>query len=450
MLNQELYKKYDVPAPRYTSYPTVPYWSETPSKDDWLSSIDKSLKADTSAWSLYVHIPFCESFCTYCACNTSTTRDHGKEDEYIKALLTEWEIYRKQSRFLPERRLKQIHLGGGSPTFMSPENLTRLLKPIIDFSNCDLSILDASFEADPRTTTREHLEALYELGFSRISIGVQDFNEKVQRAVNRVQPRSVTERVLNDAREIGFKAVNFDLIYGLPKQDEAAIKHTVETTVELKPDRIALYSLAVVPWIKPAHKKFLEQEIPSGAKKRKLYEIAYNELTEAGYDSIGMDHFALKHDPLKQAQIHQTLHRNFMGYTEHRTDFLLGLGASAISDSGYCYHQNEKVLPVYLRKLAAGEIPTCRGHLLNEEDRDYKEIILSLMTRYQMPFSRKKAIPETLSNLEVLLGDGLVDLHDKELKVTEQGRPFLRNIAMAFDLRMLRAKPEASVFSQSV
>ncbi|MDC0357600.1 oxygen-independent coproporphyrinogen III oxidase [Oligoflexia bacterium] len=450
MNRSELFKKYDVPAPRYTSYPTVPYWSTTPTKEEWLQSVQDTLMEDETTWSMYIHIPFCESFCTYCACNTSTTKDHSKEAEYIAALHQEWNIYASNFSLLSEKPLRQIHIGGGSPSFLSAENMRVMLTPILELANISHDAFDASVEVDPRTTTEDQLKVLHDLGFSRISIGVQDFNEEVQRLVNRVQPREITERVAQMARAIGYYSVNFDLIYGLPKQTPEAMRHTVETTVALKPDRIALYSLAIVPWIKPAHRKFKDSDLPTGEAKRKLYEIAVDMLLEAGYVEIGMDHFALPHDTLNTARQAGKLHRNFMGYTENRTDLLLALGASSISESKSCYHQNEKVLPVYLRRLANGELPTHRGHLLTDEDKVQKQRILSLMTRGEILFDDRSAITRCSDLLEPLINDGVITIDGTHLKVTEAGKPFLRNVAMALDFRLRDDKPETKVFSQAV
>ena len=249
---KELFAKYDVPAPRYTSYPTVPFWTESPTTQQWLAALDSAFQDESATWAIYLHLPFCETLCTFCACNTVTTRDHGREDVYVDLLLREWSLYRERVPQFASRPLQQLHLGGGSPTFFSPENLKRILVPMLSETQMDKDHFDASVEIDPRRTTLDQLQTLYDLGFTRISLGVQDFNEEVQKLVNRHQPYEITKRVNDQAREVGYTSVNFDLIYGLPRQTMQSIENTAQQTIELRPDRIALYSFALVPWIKPS------------------------------------------------------------------------------------------------------------------------------------------------------------------------------------------------------
>ena len=341
-----LLKKYDIPAPRYTSYPTVPYWTDSPSSEDWMASLEKTFSSDFSKasvpWSLYVHIPFCETLCTFCGCNTSITKNHDVEEEYIENLLTEWDLYKERLSDFCTQPLLHFHYGGGTPTFLSPENLKKLTEGLLKDVTLDSKTFEGSIEVDPRRTSFAHLKSVFGLGFKRISLGVQDFNEKVQILVNRVQPFSLVKHVTEEAREVGYESVNFDLIYGLPKQDLDCMKKTIEKTIELKPERIALYSLAFVPWIKPQQRRFKESDLPQGFQKRQLYEFSRKALLGAGYLEIGMDHFALPEDGLSKAKENLTLHRNFMGYTPFRTQILLGLGVSAISESPFCFHQNQK------------------------------------------------------------------------------------------------------------
>ena len=368
-MSTDLFKKYDIPAPRYTSYPTVPYWSDNPTTMQWIENVRETFAKPTASWSLYLHIPFCETLCTFCGCNTSITKDHSREEPYVGLIHKEWESYLKAVPEMAQRPLLQLHLGGGTPTFLSPANLKRLLEPMLKQMNRDESHFEGSIEVDPRRTSREQLATLRELGFTRVSLGVQDFNPEVQRLVNRVQPRAMTEKIVNEARELGYSSVNFDLIYGLPKQTEESIREMAEITCAMRPDRIALYSFAKVPWIKPAQRLFKDEDLPEGEPKRRLYEIARAILLGAGYVEIGMDHFALPEDSLSVSERTGELHRNFMGYADRRTDALIGLGVSAISETPGCFHQNEKVLPIYERRVLNGEIPTLRGHLLNLEDR---------------------------------------------------------------------------------
>jgi oxygen-independent coproporphyrinogen-3 oxidase len=443
---KELFAKYDVPAPRYTSYPTVPFWSESPTTEQWLEAMDRALRDAATTWGIYLHLPFCESLCTFCACNTVITRDHGREEGYVDLLLREWSLYRERLPQLATRPLRQLHLGGGSPTFFAPENLKRLLTPLLTQTEMGKEHFDASIEVDPRRVTLDQMHMLYELGFRRISLGVQDFNEEVQKLVNRHQPFEVTKRATDQARELGYTSVNFDLIYGLPRQTLQSIEATARQTIELRPDRIALYSFALVPWIKPTQRSYKDEDLPKAGEKRALYERSRQMLLDAGYIEIGMDHFALAHDALNLAQTEGKLHRNFMGYTEERTRVLIGLGVSAISETPTCFHQNEKALPAYERRLRAGELPTLRGHLLNEEDQARREQILQFMTQFKVELDQEQ-VADALQFLQPLLKDGLVELCGSELRLTDKGRPFLRNATMFFDERLRRQQPETSTFS---
>ena len=445
----DLFAKYDVPAPRYTSYPTVPFWSEMPTTEQWLTELSSAFEDEQATWSLYLHLPFCESLCTFCACNTVITRNHQREIGYKELLLTEWGLYRDRVPKLRERPLLGVHLGGGTPTFFAPETLRQILKPILSETRMDTARFEASVEVHPGHTTREHLTTLRELGFTRISIGVQDFDPEVQRIVNRNQPYEVTRTCTDAARELGYTSVNYDLIYGLPKQTIERFSESVEKTIELRPDRIALYSFALVPWIKPAQRSYTDEDIPKAAEKRALYEMARERLQAAGYIEIGMDHFALPHDGMAQAQRDGTLHRNFQGYTETRTSVLLGLGVSAISEAPTCFHQNEKAFPVYERRVSQGEIPTFRGHLLSEEDQELREQILKFMTRFEVEL-RERQPDDAKQFLSSLIDDGLVEIQDERLTLTDRGRPFLRNACMFFDYRLRRQQPQARTFSQAL
>jgi oxygen-independent coproporphyrinogen-3 oxidase len=445
-----LFKKYDVPAPRYTSYPTVPYWTDSPTVDEWIASLRAVFTKPDASWSLYLHIPYCESLCTFCGCNTVITRDHGVESPYVDKILIEWNRYLEQVPEIKERGLRQLHLGGGTPTFLAPKELERLLTPILSAVKRDPSDFEGSVEIDPRRTTREHLEVLYRLGFRRVSLGVQDFDPEVQRIVNRVQPVEITRSITEIAREIGFESVNFDLIYGLPKQDAEKFLKTAEMTVQLRPDRIALYSFALVPWIKKVQRIFKDEDVPNGTDKRGIYEVARKILLDGGYVEIGMDHFALPTDSLAKSIGKGELHRNFMGYTDHRTDALLGIGLSAISETPTCFHQNEKVLPVYERLLAEGKIPSLRGHKLTEADRAHREQILGLMTIGKTKFLDAAEKADVLVFLEEPIRDGLAIIEGDTIQVTEIGKPFLRNICMAFDRRLREKAPTTRTFSQAV
>jgi oxygen-independent coproporphyrinogen III oxidase len=445
---KDLFRKYDVPAPRYTSYPTVPYWESTPTAEMWIASLKKSFSKPDAAWSLYLHIPYCESLCTFCGCNTVITKDHGKEAAYVETLLQEWQTYLNLVPELKTSSLKHLHLGGGTPTFLSAANLEKLLSPIMAAVNCS-SEFEASIEVDPRRTTREQLQTLHRLGFKRVSLGVQDFEPEVQRLINRIQPYEITKKITREARELGYESVNFDLIYGLAKQTPESIKASVQKTIELRPDRIALYSLAIVPWIKPAQRLFKDEDLPAGEEKRKLYEIARKMLMSAGYVEIGMDHFALPTDALAKAANAGKLHRNFMGYTDHHTDVLLGLGVSSISETSEIFHQNEKLLPVYQEKVAKGEIASHRGHCLTVEDQERRKQILEFMTKGRVHlYPGQKQAAEVF--LDEMQKDGLIEIQETEMILTEKGRPFLRNACVFFDERLKKKNPSTPIFSKSL
>lgn len=454
-LRMNLVDKYNVAGPRYTSYPTVPYWNQDSfSLDGWKTSLVRSFKEsnETEGISLYIHLPFCESLCTFCGCNKRITKNHGVEIPYLESVLKEWQLY---LALLDEKpRIKELHLGGGTPTFFSPENLSKLINGI--FENAE-KLLDAdlSFEGHPNNTTSEHLKALYELGFNRVSYGVQDYNEKVQRAIHRVQPFQNVKRATEQARNIGYKSVGHDIIFGLPFQTEAHIVETIERTKELMPDRIAFYSYAHVPWIKGSGQRgFNEEDLPSGEVKRKMYETGKRMLEEAGYVEIGMDHFALRNDSLYEAVENKTIHRNFMGYTASTTQVMVGLGVSSISDSWYSFGQNVKSVEEYQHIIEEGEIPVYRGHILTDEDLIIRRHILNMMCKLETSWANESdrfpELPEVLRKLKEMEADGIVEIKDNGLKVPEKGRPYVRNICMAFDLLLQRKQPDTRLFSMTV
>ncbi|CAN5629582.1 oxygen-independent coproporphyrinogen III oxidase [soil metagenome] len=450
MSDSQFFSKYDVPAPRYTSYPTVPYWTDNPTREQWIEQLNAGLAPAASSWSMYVHIPFCETLCTFCGCNTTITKDHKRENPYVTRVLKEREAYLKAAPELANRPLVNMHLGGGTPTFLSASELDRLVGGLLQGLKKDPRGFEGSIEIDPRRTKPEQLEVLRKHGFTRVSLGVQDFDPEVQRLVNRIQPFEQTKLITDAARKLGYDSVNFDLIYGLPKQTLETTKYMIEKTLELRPDRIALYSFALVPWIKPAQRLFKDEDLPAGAEKRALYEHARAALIDAGYVEIGMDHFALLTDGLSKAANSGTLHRNFMGYSDVRTDVLLGLGVSSISEAPGCFHQNEKVLPVYEEQTDKGLIPTFRGHLLSTEDRARREQILRLMTRFEVDLENDAQVADIEQFLSELIKDGLVSLRGKKLVMSKGGRPFLRNACMALDTRLRAKAPNARIFSMSV
>ena len=450
-----LIQKYNVPGPRYTSYPTVPYWDEDGfSVADWKETLQQSfVQSNTSEGiSLYIHLPFCESLCTFCGCNKRITKQHNVEHPYIDAVLKEWQLY---CELLPKKPIiKEIHLGGGTPTFFSPENLERLINGLFE-NAVKHPNHEFSFEGHPNNTTRTHLQKLYDLGFRRVSFGVQDYSETVQKAIHRIQSFHNVAKVTFWAREIGYTSIGHDLIFGLPFQTVADVIDTIDKTNSLQPDRLAFYSYAHVPWIKGnGQRGFKDEDLPKDEEKRLLYEIGKKRLYENGYHEIGMDHFSLETDSLYHSFNERKLHRNFMGYTSSKTQVMIGLGVSSISDSWYSFAQNVKTLEEYYACLEKNELPVFRGHLLTDEDLIIRKHILNIMCQlhtswheYGYFFSEINQVLERLHEMEE---DGLVIITNHSLNVTEKGKAFIRNICMAFDLRMTRKLPETKLFSMTV
>jgi len=450
-MSANLLKKYNIPAPRYTSYPTVPYWQKTaPTVEEWTKRVQKAFFVNPEI-SLYIHLPYCESLCTYCGCNKHITKNHQVEEPYVESVLREWKLY--TALFSKKPVVKEIHLGGGTPTFFQPESLEKLIRGILDVAEAAKDF-EFGFEAHPASTTTEHLATLRELGFRRMSIGVQDFDPEILKITNRHQTYEEVRRATLEARELGFDSINFDLIFGLPLQTASHIRDTMKKVQNLRPERIAFYSYAHVPWIKPSQRAYSEADLPKGEEKRALYELGRQLLETADYREIGMDHFALPQDALYQAMKKGTLHRNFMGYTPHFTHLCIALGASSISDSWDAFVQNEKRIATYRERVDAGQFPISRGHLLTIEDEVIRKHILNIMCRFETDWfdeeSRFEALPEALDRLEELERDGLLERLPCQLKVTEKGRPFIRNICLAFDARFWRKQPEGALFSQVV
>ncbi|TGK46069.1 oxygen-independent coproporphyrinogen III oxidase [Leptospira kanakyensis] len=445
---KHLLEKYDIPAPRYTSYPTVPYWTDSPTLEECIQSLETYLSPKDSKLAIYLHIPFCETLCTFCGCNTSITKNHTVEEPYVTALKNELQLYTEKVSSLSGKNLSELHLGGGSPTYLSDYNLQSTIEFILNKLN-PTEDPQYSIEVDPRRTRVSQLKLLQKLGFRRISLGVQDFDPEVQRLVNRIQPFELTENITLEARALGFDSINFDLIYGLPKQTLDSMKYSIEKTLALRPDRIAFYSYAHVPWIKASHRLFTEKDLPEPSVKRELYETGRSLLESAGYREIGMDHFALPHDKLWKAFDTNKLHRNFMGYSESKTDVMLGLGSSSISETPDLFFQNQKLEMKYRKSILDGIIPILRGHKLNSSDQIRKHLILDLMTSWKVnvPSEMKAHVIDFLQEME---SDKLVHWQDNILSVTEKGKPFLRIIAMAFDEKLQLDKPTKPVFSKAI
>lgn len=435
---EQLIRKYNIPGPRYTSYPTVPYWdAKSFSPMQWKSQLSEVFKNKKEEIALYIHLPYCESLCTFCGCNTRITVNHNVEAPYIDTVLKEWDLYLDLMENKPN--IKEIHLGGGTPTFFSPDNLEKLIKGITQKVPLSQDA-ELGFEGHPNNTSKEHLQTLYQLGFRRVSYGIQDFDQMVQDVIHRKQSFEKVKKVTEISREIGYTSINYDIVYGLPLQTLSTVKDTIEKVMLLKPDRIAFYSYAHVPWIKPGQRKFTELDLPDDETKRSLYEQGRSMLERAGYQEIGMDHFALKSDSLYEVALQKKLHRNFMGYTSRRTSRVIGLGVSSISDLWEAYAQNVKTVEEYKTLVEAGAIPVFRGHFLSSEDLILRQHILNIMCQYQTswikPSEQCMALFDGLGRMKDLEKDGLLKIGISSLEVTEAGGPFIRNICMALDARM--------------
>ena len=453
-IEPDLIKKYNVPGPRYTSYPTVPYWNnDTFSLKKWKASLIDSFNQSNlkEGISVYIHLPFCESLCTFCGCHKRITKRHDVEMPYIDAVLAEWDLYCKL--FDEKPKIKELHLGGGTPTFFSPNHLKQLINGILNKSNLAVGY-EFSFEGHPNNTSTEHLQTLYDLGFRRVSFGVQDYNETVQRAINRIQPFEKVKCVTEEARRIGYTSIGHDIIFGLPFQTIEHIITTVQNTQLLKPDRLAFYSYAHVPWLKGnGQRGYKEENLPLGEDKRNQYELGKQLMVEAGYHEIGMDHFSLPTDSLYKSMKRGNLHRNFMGYTSSKTQAMIGLGASAISDSWYGFAQNVKNIEEYYHLIKEQILPVYRGHILNAEDLSIRRHILNLMCRFETDWSPTDAFglgESIMENLKEMISDGLIAITDNGIEILNQGRPFVRNVCMAFDVLLQRKQPETRLFSMTV
>ena len=450
---KNIIEKYNVAAPRYTSYPTMPYWDNANFDTAiWTDTVKLAFKQTnaTDGLSLYIHLPYCESLCTYCGCNTRITKNHAVEQPYIEAVLKEWLMY--TMLFNEKPVIRELHLGGGTPTFFSAENLTLLIKGILNNSVLHPQA-EFSFEAHPGNTTTQHLETLYNLGFRRLSLGIQDFDPVVQLAINRILTFEQVEHVTAFARKLGYTSVNFDLIYGLPFQTIDGLCYTLQQVTRLMPDRIAYYAYAHVPWVKPGQRRYNDTDLPDAHLKRILYSTGRQKFIQMGYKEIGMDHFALETDSLYKAASNGTLHRNFMGYTHQHTQLLIGLGVSSISDAWYAYAQNEKTVEAYIQRINNAELPIVKGHKLTYEDQVLRRHVLNIMCKGKTCWNhhthRCTALMKSIERLQPLADDGLVELNSWCVTVTPAGRRFLRNICMAFDARLWKDKPTTQLFSMN-
>lgn len=448
----DLLHKYDVPVPRYTSYPTVPAWQFAGfTEEKWFEHVVRAFKEENGEVCIYIHLPFCEELCTYCACNKRITKNHQVETPYLESVLKEWAMYRAQ---LPGKPIiREIHLGGGTPTFFSPAHLEKLITAI----TADAIVPDDhafSVEVHPNYTQDAHLLALRNAGFNRISLGVQDFDPAVQFIINRIQTFEQTKKVVDAARALGYTSVNFDLIYGLPKQTTDSIAFTMQYVQQLMPDRIAFYSYAHVPWKSKGQRRYTDEDVPKAAEKLAMYAAGSKHLQQLGYTHIGMDHFALPGDGLLLAHEQGNLHRNFMGYTTTNHKLVIGLGTSAIGDTWTAFAQNDKEVESYQEKIAAGHLPLVNGHTLSQEDLVLRNHILDLMCRdtttLQSSALSSEQIRDIQARLQPFIEDELATFDANTIRVTQQGKLFIRNISSALDAHLHSTQGESRTFSKAI
>lgn len=458
----ELLQRYNLPIPRYTSYPTVPQWNDWSTEREvtpqggasellrWEAAVRQTFRIQNrpEGISVYIHLPYCESLCTYCGCNKKITTNHEVEQPYIDAVLREWAMY---VQLFPEAPLlRELHLGGGTPTFFSSANLACLIEGILAPSALHPDF-EFGFEGHPNNTTYEQLRTLHEHGFRRVSFGVQDLDPEVQLIINRIQPFENLKQVTEWSRELGYSSVNFDLIYGLPRQNEARLQRTIQQALSLKPDRIAFYSYAHIPWKSKAQRLYSELDLPDTATKMQLYLNGRQQLLTAGYTDIGMDHFALQNDALALAAAQNRLHRNFMGYTTTQSRLLIGLGVSSISDAAIAYAQNTRELSTYLRKTEANEWPLDKGCFLQRDDQINRRHILDLSCQGRTVLENDYEFgPQAMQVLKQMQNDGLVTFDGQQLEATAKGRLFTRNICSLFDQHLLRTGNRENQYSKSI
>lgn len=455
-INLELLKKYDVPGPRYTSYPPAPHFHEKFTADDYLNEIIKTNYGENLPnLSLYFHIPFCDTLCYFCGCNMFVTRNRERIKHYVKYLKNEVNLLR--TYLLPDRKVAQLHWGGGTPTHLNPDEILDLgsyIRESFQFEN----EAECGCEIDPRGLTKEHLEALRKVGFNRISMGVQDFDEKVQKYVNRIQPEEITREVVNWVRELGFSSINLDLMYGLPFQSLESFEKTLDKVIEISPDRLAVFNYAHVPWMKKHQALIHPEDLPSPQEKLQILKITIEKLTAAGYVYIGMDHFAKPEDELAIAQKEKKLYRNFQGYSTHAGCDLYAFGITSISQLKEIYAQNLKTEKEYYTALDNGRFPIFKGYRLTKDDQIRRSVIMKLMCNFELSFSEieneykinfKEYFSNSLEKLIPMAQEGLVQLNDEKIEVTDFGRLLIRNIAMNFD-GFIERKQDEMKYSRTI
>lgn len=450
MTTNQLLHRYNKPVPRYTSYPTVPQWDARQDVPAWSDLVRQAVDAlpPDDGISIYVHLPYCEALCTYCGCNKKITRNHGVESPYLQSIGREWKQYAQI--FGRKPLLKTLHFGGGTPTFFSPAHLAQLSQQLLSLVDVHPAA-DFGFEGHPNNTTAEHLQILQGLGFRRVSYGVQDLDPEVQRLINRVQPFETVSEVPRLSREMGYDSINFDLIYGLPLQTAAKLTHTIQQSLLLRPDRVAFYGYAHVPWKSKAQRLYDTSHLPAAEERIQLYLLGRRLFLDAGYVEVGMDHFALPSDPLAVAAAEGRLHRNFMGYTEHNSSILIGLGVSAISDIGIAYAQNSKELLNWQRAADENRLALDKGYVLSRDDRQRKKIILDLSCKGEVhlpacwPWSAAQA-----AALQQLEADGIIARDGFHIRILPEGKLLTRNVCAVFDAYLNVQPSEGQRFSQAV
>ena len=450
------FKKYDKPGPRYTSYPTAPHFSEKFTHENFLDEVIKTnYGKDLPDLSLYFHLPFCDTLCYFCGCNMLITRNRDRVKEYISYLKREIDMMR--TYILPDRKVTQLHWGGGTPTHLMPDEIADLasyIKSSFDFKDDS----ENGCEIDPRDLTREHLEALRNNGFNRISMGVQDFNEKVQKAVNRIQPEDITRQTVNWVKELNFSSINLDLMYGLPFQTLKSFSDTVDKVIDISPDRIAVFNYAHLPWLKKHMALIHAEDLPLPEEKLEILKMTIEKLTSAGYVFIGMDHFAKPDDELSIALNEKKLYRNFQGYSTHAGSDLYAMGITAISQLHNIYAQNYKTEKEYFNSIDNETLPIAKGYSLSEDDILRREVISKLMCNFELKFSDiekkfninfKEYFSWGLNNLNEMINDELLILKDNKIEITQMGKLLIRNIAMNFD-GYIERKEDTAKYSRTV
>jgi oxygen-independent coproporphyrinogen-3 oxidase len=452
-----LLKKYSAQGPRYTSYPTAPLFAPSFGPAEYREEIVRTNADGTSAdLSLYFHFPYCDTLCYFCGCTMLVTHDQNNIRNYNEYLKKEIELI--APLISPKRNVTQLHWGGGTPSYQEPDeirNIGAFIKEHFHFAGD----IEASVEIDPRGLTYDHMKALRESGFNRVSMGVQDFNEKVQESVNRIQPESITRDAINWSRDLGFSSINLDLIYGLPFQSVETFAETVRTVIDMSPDRIAVFNYAHVPWLKPHQKVLKNETLPTVEEKLEIFKMTIEMLVEAGYWNIGMDHFAKATDEMTIAQRNKTMYRNFQGYSTKAGCDLYGFGMSAIGHFKDSYHQNLKTVGEYTKALGSGNLATTLGYRMTADDHIRKDVIMRIMCDMELDIPAMEAkhgidfrsyFAPSFGKLEPFVKDGLVTVEQSKIVVHGLGRLVIRNIAMAFDAyidEMMKTKP---IFSKTV